>query len=58
MPMIASAFPTNLRLNGESGWKLAMGKQSTHAVSIISIKNLFMDSLPFRNLLDLEASDD
>ena len=31
--MIASASPTNLSLNGESGWKLAMGIQSTDAVS-------------------------
>jgi hypothetical protein len=58
MPMIASAFLTNPSLNGESVWKLAMGKQSRDAVSIIGIKNLFMDWLPFRNLLDLEASDD
>ena len=33
MPMIASAFLTKLSLIGESGWKLAIGMQSTDAVS-------------------------
>ena len=51
--MIASAFPTNLSRSGASGWKLAMGIQSTDAVSTREINNLFMGWAPFLNLFRL-----